>query len=512
MNWTAIIVFVLLFGSVTILGFAAAYWRRGNLDELHEWGLAGRRLGTIVIWFLLGGDVYTAYTFIAVPALVFGAGAIGFFALPYTIIVYPLVFLILPRMWSVAHNHNFITAGDFVQGRYGNKWLALAVAITGIIATMPYIALQLLGLQVVIGAMGVGTVGLYGDLPLIIAFVILAAFTYTSGLRAPAMIAVVKDTLIYITVLAMVIVIPIELGGYGKMFAMIPPAKLLLAAPKDGNLGQFSAYATLALGSAFALFLYPHTMTAVLSSSSREVIRRNAAYLPAYSFMLGLLALTGFMALAMGVDTLPEFAPQFAQYKSNFAVPALILHTFPDWFAGVAFAAIGIGGLVPAAIMSIAASNLFTRNIYRPFIRPNCTPKQESQNAKIASLIVKFGALLFIIFLPLQYAIQLQLLGGIWISQTIPAVILGLYTRWLNPWALIIGWAAGLISGTWMAASLSFQSAVFPLALDGLTVPGYAALYALGINFAVSIMLSLVLNPVRAARGVDQTTAADYRF
>jgi solute:Na+ symporter, SSS family len=512
MNWVAIIVFVLLFGAVTIIGFAAAHWRRGDLDMLHEWGLGGRRFGTIVIWFLLGGDIYTAYTFIAVPALVFGAGAIGFFALPYTIIVYPLVFLILPRMWSVAHKHNFITAGDFVQGRYGNKWLALAVAITGIIATMPYIALQLVGLQVVIGAMGVGTAGLYGDLPLIIAFVILAAFTYTSGLRAPAMIAVVKDTLIYITVLAMVIVIPIELGGYGKMFSMIPPEKLLLAGPKDGNLGQLSAYATLALGSAFALFLYPHTMTGVFSSSGREVIRRNAAYLPAYSFMLGLLALTGFMALAAGVDKLPEFAPQFAQYKSNFAVPALILHSFPDWFVGVAFAAIGIGGLVPAAIMSIAASNLFTRNIYVQFIRPNCTPKQEAQNAKIASLIVKFGALLFIIFLPLQYAIQLQLLGGIWISQTIPAVILGLYTRWLNPWALIIGWAAGLISGTWMAASLGFQSAVFPLAVDGLTVPGYAALYALAINFLVSIVFSFLLNPVQATLGTDQTLAADYRF
>jgi SSS family solute:Na+ symporter len=326
------------------------------------------------------------------------------------------------------------------------------------------------------------------------------------------MIAVVKDTLIYITVLAMVIVIPIELGGYAKMFAMIPPAKLLLTGPKSGNLGQYSAYATLALGSAFALFLYPHTMTGVLSASSRDVIRRNAAYLPAYSFMLGLLALTGFMALAMGVDKLPEFAPQFAQYKSNFAVPALILHSFPDWFAGVAFAAIGIGGLVPAAIMSIAASNLFTRNIYVQFIRPDCTPKQEAQNAKIVSLVVKFGALLFIVFLPLQYAIQLQLLGGIWISQTIPAVIVGLYTHRLNPWALIIGWAAGLVSGTWMVASLGFESAVFPLVVDGLTIPGYAALYALGLNVAVSIVLSLLLNQMPATRGTDQTLAVDYRF
>src|SRR5262244_1479417 len=156
-NWVALSIFILLFAFITWLGFAAAHWKKGDLDQLHEWGLGGRRFGTLITWFLLGGDVYTAYTFIAVPALAFGAGAIGFFALPYTIIVYPLVFLILPRMWAVAHRHNYITAADFVQGRYGNRWLALAVAVTGIVATMPYIALQLLGLQVVIGAMGVGT-------------------------------------------------------------------------------------------------------------------------------------------------------------------------------------------------------------------------------------------------------------------------------------------------------------------------------------------------------------------
>ena len=203
------------------------------------------------------------------PALVFGAGAIGFFALPYTIIVYPLVFLILPRMWSVAHKHNYITAADFVQGRYGNRWLALAVAVTGIVATMPYIALQLLGLQVVIGAMGVGTSGgCAGELPLIIAFLILAAFTYTSGLRAPAMIAVVKDTLIYITVLALVIVVPISSAAMTRCSRAVPPAKLLLPQPGADTLGQYSAYATLALGSAFALFLYPHTMTAVLSATN----------------------------------------------------------------------------------------------------------------------------------------------------------------------------------------------------------------------------------------------------
>src|ERR1700683_5612096 len=212
-NWTALIVFVVLFVFITWLGFAAARWRRGDLAQLHEWGLGGRRFGTLITWFLLGGDIYTAYTFIAVPALAFGAVACAFFAVPYTIIIYPLLFIVFPRLWYVCRKHSYVTAADFVRGRFGNRWLALAITITGIVATMPYIALQLVGMQVVIGAMGVSGEGVIGDLPLIIAFVILAAFTYTSGLRAPAMIAVVKDLLIYVVVIAVAILVPLKLGG-----------------------------------------------------------------------------------------------------------------------------------------------------------------------------------------------------------------------------------------------------------------------------------------------------------
>src|SRR3979490_1310440 len=230
-NWVGLTIFALLFAFITWLGFAAARWRRGDLDLLHEWGLGGRRFGTVITWFLVGGDVYTAYTFIAGPALAFGAGARAFFAVPYTIVVFPFLFLVFPRLWHVCHKRGYITAGDFVRGRFGNRWLALAVTVTGIVATLPYIALQLVGIQVVIGALGVSGTGLVGDLPLIIAFIVLAAFTYSSGLRAPASIAIVKDILIYITALAAVIVIPIELGGLGKIFAAVPAPKLPAAVP-----------------------------------------------------------------------------------------------------------------------------------------------------------------------------------------------------------------------------------------------------------------------------------------
>src|SRR5580698_10289705 len=406
-NWTALTIFVILFLFVSWLGFAAARWRRGDLDQLHEWGLGGRRFGTVVTWFLVGGDLYTAYTFVAVPALAFGTGALAFFAVPYTIVIYPILFLVFPRLWHVCHKRGYITAGDFVKGRFGNRWLALAITITGIVATMPYIALQLVGIQVVVGALGISGTGFMGELPLLIAFVVLAAFTYSSGLRAPASIAIVKDLLIYITAFTAVIVIPMQLGGFGKIFAAIPPAKLILTTPGPNTTGAYSAYATLALGSALALFLYPHSLTGILSASSGKAIRRNAAMLPGYTFMLGLLALLGFFANAAG----------FKQFSNNFAVPALLLHSFPSWFVGIAFAAIAIGALVPAAIMSIAAANLYTRNIHREFINRTPSDRQESQMAKWVSLIVKFGALAFIVFVPTQYAIQLQLLGGIWIIQ-----------------------------------------------------------------------------------------------
>src|SRR5271170_8000906 len=507
-NWVALSIFVLLFGFITWLGFAAARWRKGDLDQLHEWGLGGRRFGTLITWFLVGGDLYTAYTFIAVPALAFGAGALAFFAVPYTIVIYPILFLVFPRLWHVCHKHGYITAGDFVKGRFGNRWLALAITVTGIVATMPYIALQLVGIQVVIGALGISGTGFMADLPLLIAFAVLAAFTYSSGLRAPASIAIVKDILIYITAFAAVIVIPAQLGGFGKIFAALPPQNVVLAVPGPNTTGAYSAYATLALGSALALFLYPHSLTAILSASSGRAIRRNAAMLPGYTFMLGLLALIGFFALAANVSKLPEFAAGFKQFGNNFAVPALLLHSFPSWFVGIAFAAIGIGALVPAAIMSIAAANLYTRNIHREFINKNPTDKQESQMAKWVSLVVKVGALVFILFVPTQYAIQLQLLGGIWIIQTLPPVMLGAYTRWFNSWALLVGWAAGTVAGTAMAVATKLTP-TFPLSFMGHTFPGYTAVYTLILNLGLAVLLTPIFNGL-SSEAADKTEAADY--
>jgi SSS family solute:Na+ symporter len=364
-----------------------------------------------------------------------------------------------------------------VQGRFGNSALAVAVALTGLIATMPYIALQLVGIQVVLTGLVLGR----GDLPLIIAFVILAIYTYKSGLRAPAMIAFVKDVLIYVTIIAAVLVIPVELGGYGPVFeaagkvfeAKGGPSGLLLKP------AQMLPFSSLALGSALALFMYPHSVTGILSSSSARTIRWNAILLPAYTVLLGLVALLGYMAIADNIQVA----------NPNDAVPALFLKIFPEWFVGFGFAAIAIGALVPSAIMSIGAAKLFARNLWKPFFRPHLSPAEETTVAKVASLVVKLGALLFILFLPIQYAIDFQLLGGIWILQTFPSVVLGLYRAPLRGGPLFVGWLVGMISGTWFFVSAGLRP-VLPIGGIG-TI--YIAIIALALNLAISVAGSLVL-------------------
>ncbi|MDF5757135.1 sodium:solute symporter [Spongiactinospora sp. TRM90649] len=508
---TEIVVFGVLFLLVSGMGFVAARWRRpSDLASLNEWGLGGRNFGSWITWFLVGGDLYTAYTFVAVPALVFGAGAMGFFAVPYTVIVYPLVFLVLIRLWSVSHVHGFVTPADFVRARFGSPTLALVVALTGIVATMPYIALQLVGIEAVLKSMGVG-----GHLPIIIAFAILAAYTYRSGLRAPALIAFVKDILIYVVILVAVIYIPTRLGGWGAIFDSAAAKFAATPARGDGitlNAGNQLQYVTLALGSALALFLYPHSVTGVLASRDRNVIKRNMSALPAYSLLLGLIALLGYMAIAANVKAVGGDA--------NTIVPQLFDAMFPDWFTGVAYAAVGIGALVPAAIMSIAAANLFTRNIYREYLRPGATDAQEAQVSKLVSLAVKVGAVLCILLLDLQFAIDLQLIGGVVILQTLPAVAIGLYSRWPDSRALLAGWAAGMAAGVWMLYTIPnavsgrahFGGSAFSLSNLGFDTATtvYAGLLALAVNLLVTVGGTLICRWAGLSDRPDATSPDHY--
>lgn len=490
-----------MFTAVLLLASAAALLgarieRRDELPSLLGWGLAGREHGTFRTWCLLGGTVFTAYTTIAVPALVYGVGGLGFFAVPYTVIVFPLAFLVLPRLWTLAARHGCLTPADLVKVRTGSPGLALAVALTGILATMPYVALQLLGLQTLLEVLGVPPDGARGDLALALVTGLLAVAVFHRGLRAAAFVSVVKAALIFPATVLVVCVAT----------ARTPPSDVVRGAgdrlaDKGGDLllapGLGAAYASLAVGSALALVVYPHVVTAALSARSPDVLRRSCVILPAWTALLGITALLGLFAVSEGIVTPPGAA--------ELAVPELVLTILPALLGAVVLGAVGVAALVPAAVMSVAVAATFTRNVYVEYVHPTATPKHQQSVARIVSCLVKVGALAFVLGLRTQDAIDLQLLGGVWVLQTFPAVVVAAFTTWPHRYALLTGWALGMTLGTAAVAGRGFV-AVLPVDVGPLEVQVYSALLALLVNLLTVGVGTLVLDRLRVPRGQDRRT------
>jgi solute:Na+ symporter, SSS family len=483
-----IIAFVSLFILFIVLGFYGKYWRRGDLNHVHEWSLAGRKLGTTLVFFLIGADLYTAYSFVAIPSGVFAKGSLYFFAIPYVMLTFGVALVTMPRLWSLSKEKGYITASDFVKDHFGSRILAIMIAITGIVAELPYIALQIVGMQSVLTVMFAGSANAktVEEISLLIAFVILAAFTYTSGLRGATLTAVFKDILIWITVIAIIVIVPVSVGGFGNAFKDVKPNYVTLPS------SLVPAYGTLILGSALALYLYPHAINGVLSAQNAQKLRTSTALLPLYGVGLAILALMGILVYAV---------PQAMNFLSGFpessrgilVVPSLILYTMPGWFSGVALLGIFVGGLVPAAIMAMAQANLLTRNIIKEF-KPDITARSEIRITKVSSTIFKFIALAFVFVVPATYAISLQLLGGILITQILPAVFFGLYVKTLRKTPLIIGLLVGIGTGIYMTEAAnnfgSLTASLFNTPFGSL----YIAVIALGLNLTISFGGSFIIN------------------
>ncbi len=482
------IVFVSLFLVFIFLGFYGKYWRRGNLNHVHEWSLAGRKLGTTLVFFLIGADLYTAYSFVAIPSGIFAKGSLYFFAIPYVMLTFAVALVTMPRLWTLSRERGYITASDFVKDRFGSKTLAIMIAVTGIVAELPYIALQIVGMQSVLTVMLAGSVNSQAvqEISLLIAFVALAAFTYTSGLRGATLTAVFKDILIWITVIVVIIAVPISIGGFGNAFKQVNQSYVTL--PDS----LVPAYATLVLGSALALYLYPHAVNGVLSAETAKKLRKSTALLPLYGVGLAILALMGI--LVYGVPEAMNFLSGFPEStRGILVVPSLILFTMPGWFSGIALLGIFVGGLVPAAIMAMAQANLLTRNIIKE-IKPSLSNNSEIRITKISSTIFKFIALGFVFTVPATYAISLQLLGGVLIAQILPAVFFGLYVKSLRKLPLIIGLLVGIGSGIYMIAAANNFGPLSSSLFKTYFGPLYIAVIALAFNLAIAFGGSAILN------------------
>ncbi len=493
-----IAIFIILFIIFSALGFYGSRFRKGNLNSLHEWGLAGRKLGPYLSWFLLGADVFTAYTFVAIPSLAYASGSIAFFAVPYVAIVFAIAIITMPRLWNIAKKRKYVTASDFVKDRFNSRTLSILVAITGVIAVLPYIALQIAGMQAVLITMlyGISNAKFISEVALIISFVVLAATTFTSGLRGVTLGSVFKDILIFLTVIVIIVSILVSYGGFTHAFSIINATKGAAAAPYSTlPNATVPAFVSLFFGSALALYLYPHIINGSLSANSKQTLRKSLSLLPIYSIGLAFLALFGILIYAVP----KALAIVKATGNGLLTIPALVVTTLPGWLAGIALLGIFVGGMVPAALMAIAGANLISRNIIREF-KPNINQTTEARMAKWISVALKFIALGFVFIAPLTFAIQLQLLGGIIILQVLPAVFLGLFTRKLDWKALTAGWAAGLITGIWLVlvanhfGHLTTSNFSTPMGLI------YIGVISLSVNIIIAVAGSWAVSTMGAFR------------
>ncbi|MEM4098917.1 MAG: hypothetical protein QXW57_04110 [Candidatus Micrarchaeaceae archaeon] len=493
-----IIVFLVVFLLFVILGFLGARWRKGNLSRLFEWSQSGGVLGPYLVWFLIGADLFTAYTFLALPSMAYASGSIAFYGVPYASMGFLMGILTMPRLWRIARKRGYVTAADFVQDRYSSRSLAIIIALTGIVATLPYIALQVLGMEVIVETMllGAANIALLTKISLIISFIILLAFVFISGMRGVTLTAVLKDFIVLSSVAIIIIVVLVSYGGFHSAFSALAAQKGAAASnyldlPKT----LIPAFLSMFIGSSFALYLYPHAINGALTAKSGKALRKSLSLLPIYGIGLALLTLFGILIFAV-----PK-ALAIVKSAANglLTMPTITLETLPQSVVGFVFVGIFIGGLVPAAIMAIASANLLTRNVVMPF-KKDMTPKGQTRLAKWLTALIIFIALGFVFVVDPTYAIQLQLLGGVIITQTLPAVFLGLYSRKLDWKALIAGWLVGIVTGVWLVLLANhfktLTTSLYPTPIGSL----YIGIIALAANLVVAVIGSWIINAIGARR------------
>lgn len=430
-NLTALLITSFIVLSVVLIGFIAGR-DKSSRSSVEEWSVGGRRFGPLLVWLLVGADLYTAYTFLGLTSTAFAAGSIAFFAIPYTIIAFFVSYFYLPKLWEVSKQHKLTTLADYAKGRFDSRFLSLLIAIVGVFMLIPYIDLQLAGIQDTLTVAGTGYINI--KFVVIISFLLVALYTFFSGIKGPAYTAVIKDILVWVIMLFLVVTIPIiHFGSWGSMInKLVVESPELLTIPTTGPKG-IPWFLTASLVSGLALFMWAHAVTGVFTAKSADVLRKNAIYLPFYNIVLILVVFLGLAAYLV----LPEGS------DPRFALLNLIQMSYGGVVQGLAYSTIALASLIPCSIMAIGASNLFANNIYRDFIDPKVSPAKLTMITRSMVFVVIGLALIFGMLFPTAL-VSLQLLGVSGMVQIFPAVVFSLFWRNQTKEATIIGLLVGL--------------------------------------------------------------------
>lgn len=427
---------------IVFLGFALGIraGARRKMD-LEQWTVGGRGFGTVLLWLLTAGEVYTAFSFLGISGWAYSRGAPVLYVLAYLCLANVVCFFIWPPVWEVARAHGLHSQPDFFAKRFNSRWLAGLVAVIGVLCIIPYLQLQLTGIGIIVE---VASFGAIGRIPaMVIAVALVTAFVFGGGIRAIAWVSILKDSLMVLAALAIGITVPyVYFGGIGPMFALLArthPSHLVMpGGTKD--LGHTWFITTVFL-SALGGGMWPHNFAASFTAKSGDSLRRNAIVMPLYNLSLAFMIFTGLAAILV----IPGLG------DGDLSLLTIARKTFPPWFLGVLGGAGALTAMVPAAIMILTASTLFAKNLYRPMLAPAMGDDHVARLARFMVPVISLVTLCFAIFSS-RTLVGLLIIGYSGVTQFFPGVALGLFWKRITRW----GVAAGLIVGVGLAAVLTF--------------------------------------------------------
>jgi len=455
----------------SIAGFSARFYHKMDLEQ---WTVGGRGFGTILVWLLMAGEIYTAFTFLGASGWAYSRGGPVLYILGYGPLMYVVSYYILPEVWEAGRRHNLQTLGDFFQSRYGRTHLSSFVALVGMVFLLPYVQLQLTGLGIIVEVASYGAI--HRTPAIIIAFALVAGFVFVSGIRGVAWASVVKDFLLLFAALFIGIAIPyIYFGGIGKMFAALAHAKPehLVMPGATKNLGH-SWYVSSVLMTALGFFMWPHNFAAAFTARSGKILRRNAIFMPLYGITMPLMMFVGLTAVLV----VPNLS------NGDLALLTIVRKSFPAWFLGVIGGGGALTAMVPAAIQILAAATLFSKNICRPVLAPRMTDRQVAALAKIMVLVLTSGALYLAIHSAVSL-VSLLLMGYAGVAQFFPGIVLGLCSKKVSG----AGVFAGIVCGVAVVAFLILTNRDPWLGLN----PGF-------IGLCLNLAVVGVISSMRPAR------------
>jgi solute:Na+ symporter, SSS family len=427
--------------------------RRGQDMDLEQWTVGGRGFGTILVFVLMAGEIYTTFTFLGGSGFAYGHGAPAFYILSYGCLAYVISYWLLPPIWRYAKQHRLIAQPDFFAHKYDSPALGILVALVGIVALVPYLVLQFKGLGIIVDAAAYGAIS--PTLAIWIGAAVVTAYVMVSGVRGSAWTAVVKDTLILTVVLFLGIYLPIHYyGGYGAMFSAIDAAKPgFLTLPAQGE--SIAWFDSTVLLTALGFYMWPHAFGSLFTAKEERAFRRNAVLLPVYQIILLFVFFVGFAAILK--------VPGLKGSEIDLSLLRLSVQSFDPWFVGVIGAAGVLTALVPGSMILIAAATLLANNIFRA-VHPQAT---DATVSRLAKLLVPVVALVSVVFTLRggTTIVALLLMGYSFVTQLFPTLVASLLPH--NP-VTKEGAFAGICVGVVTVAATSLTHTTVAMLFPGL--------------------------------------------